>query len=223
MAIDSTSLRSSTRSSSAVIMRTFGKGGAPSPRTQAVIASTSRWQDALVMAQVDGPLAHCKPASRVETVCSFPPPPQAARPVANTRTSPRSQRGITQTSVQTRQHVGKPRPAALPSRMAFARIAFPDLPWTPGNHPLERKKTVPERCALLLELAPGFEDPNVCERSHILLVLSGVLELDVDGAAQRLRAGECCLIDAGTPHRARNPGAEPVVAFVASEVEWRRG
>jgi hypothetical protein len=107
--------------------------------------------------------------------------------------------------------------------MAFARIAFPDLPWTAGNHPLERKKTVPERCALLLELAPGFEDPNVCERSHILLVLSGVLELELEGEAQRLGAGECCLIDEGTPHRARNPGAEAVVAFVASDIEWRRG
>jgi mannose-6-phosphate isomerase-like protein (cupin superfamily) len=210
------------RRSSEVILRTFGSGGAASPRTQAVIASTARWQDELVMAQVDSELEHAVPDSRVETVRSFPPPPQAASPVASARTSQRSNRGITQTSLQSRERGGNQRRPTLQSRMAFARIAFPDLPWTPGNHPLERKKTAPERCALLLELAPGFEDPNVCVRSHILLVLSGVLELELEGGAQRLCAGECCLIDEGTKHRARNPGAEPVVAFVVSDIEWQR-
>lgn len=71
----------------------------------------------------------------------------------------------------------------------------------------------------MLEFAPGFADPNWCERSHVILVLNGALELELEAGVEQIAAGECCAIDAGTRHRARNSGQVAVVAFVASEIE----
>jgi quercetin dioxygenase-like cupin family protein len=96
------------------------------------------------------------------------------------------------------------------------------MAWAPGNHPLERKKLCADRPLAMLEFAPGFADPNWCARSHVILVLSGALELELEAGVERLAAGECCAIDAGTRHRARNPGDVAVVAFIASEIEVAR-
>lgn len=103
--------------------------------------------------------------------------------------------------------------------MACVRIAFPDLPWSAGAHPLERKKTCGERPIVLLELAPGFADPNLCQRAHVMFVLSGLLELELAEGVQRLSAGEGCWLDRGTVHRARAHGSEPTRVFVVSDVE----
>jgi quercetin dioxygenase-like cupin family protein len=105
--------------------------------------------------------------------------------------------------------------------MACTRIAFPALTWSPGLHPLERKKTSAERPAVMIEFAPGFDDPNVCVRAHVIFVVRGTLDIVLDEGTQRFGEGECCWLDAGTRHRACNPGAEPVVAFIASDVEVR--
>lgn len=103
--------------------------------------------------------------------------------------------------------------------MAYTQVAFPDLPWTAGNHPLERKQVAPDRPLAMLEFAPGFADPNWCERSHVILVLRGTLELELADGVRRVERGEACIIDAGTAHRARNAGDEPVLAFITSEIE----
>jgi mannose-6-phosphate isomerase-like protein (cupin superfamily) len=73
----------------------------------------------------------------------------------------------------------------------------------------------------LLEFAPGFADPNWCERSHVIYVLSGTLEIELRDRVERFVAGECCVLDGSSAHRARNPGSEPVTAFIASEIEVR--
>jgi quercetin dioxygenase-like cupin family protein len=103
--------------------------------------------------------------------------------------------------------------------MALTRIAFPSMPWHPGGHPLEKKKTQAALPVALLEFAPGFSDPNWCERAHVLFVLEGTLELELADGVTRLAAGECGSVDRGTRHRARNPGEEPCVLFVLSDVE----
>jgi quercetin dioxygenase-like cupin family protein len=69
-----------------------------------------------------------------------------------------------------------------------------------------------------LRFAPGFADPNLCERSHAIYVLEGVLELELEEGTRRVAAGEGCWLDRGTRHRARNPGGTPVVAFVVSDL-----
>jgi mannose-6-phosphate isomerase-like protein (cupin superfamily) len=102
--------------------------------------------------------------------------------------------------------------------MGLTRIAFPSLPWQPGAHPLEKKKTAAARPVTLLEFAPGFADPNWCERAHVFLILAGTLELELRDGPARLATGECGIVDAGTPHRARNPGDVPCVLFAVSDV-----
>lgn len=100
--------------------------------------------------------------------------------------------------------------------MAFVRAPFPSQPWSPGGHPLERKKTLPERGLTLLEFEPGFEDPNTCLAGHFMFVLEGSFGLELDTGLERLEAGEGCFLDPGTGHRARNLGAIPVRLVVLS-------
>ncbi len=100
--------------------------------------------------------------------------------------------------------------------MSFIRLPFQSLAWTPGAHPLEKKKLVEGQPVAMLEFAPGFEDPNWCERGHIIYVVSGALELVLDDRSERIEAGDACVLSAKTRHRARNPGNVPVRAFVVS-------
>jgi len=95
-------------------------------------------------------------------------------------------------------------------RMAFVRAPFPSQPWTQGGHPLERKKTLPQRGLTLLEFDPGFADPTVCLAGHFMFVLEGSFGLELDGGLERLEAGEACFLDPGTGHRARNLGTNVV-------------
>lgn len=103
--------------------------------------------------------------------------------------------------------------------MAVTRLPFAGIDWAQSpTHPLEKKKVVAGRSAALLQFAPGFADPNPCERSHVLYVLSGTLELELDDRVERIAAGEACWVDRGSRHRARNPGAENAVVFIVSDV-----
>ncbi len=100
--------------------------------------------------------------------------------------------------------------------MSFTHLPFTSLDWTPGSHPLEKKKLVDGRPVVLLEFAPGFEDPHWCERGHVIYVLDGALELVLDHGTERLDAGNGIVLDARTRHRAKNPGAVPVRLLVIS-------
>jgi mannose-6-phosphate isomerase-like protein (cupin superfamily) len=103
--------------------------------------------------------------------------------------------------------------------MAVTRIPFPALDWTQSpTHPLEQKKVIAGRNAALLRFAPGFADPNLCERSHVLYVVAGTLELELPDRIERIEAGEACWVDRGSAHRARNPGTADAVLFIVSEV-----
>ncbi len=89
----------------------------------------------------------------------------------------------------------------------------------PGLHPLERKKTCAERPLGLLELAPGFVDENLCERAHVIFVVSGALDLQLDERVEHIGQGEACFVDAGTRHRAANSGEETALVFIASGLQ----
>src|SRR5690242_3879212 len=96
------------------------------------------------------------------------------------------------------------------------------MAWTAGGHPLERKKTASDKPVVMLEFAPGFADPNWCERSHVIFVLDGTLEIELEDHSERFASGECCFLDQGTRHRARNPAEQPVHAFVLSDFALAR-
>jgi len=98
--------------------------------------------------------------------------------------------------------------------MAFVRAPFPEQPWVPGGHPLERKKTLPSRGLTLLEFEPGFSDPNDCVAGHFMFVLEGSFGLDLDSGLERLEPGEACFLDPGTRHRATNLGSTRVRLLV---------
>ncbi len=101
--------------------------------------------------------------------------------------------------------------------MGYSAADFDQMPWTPGGHPLEQKK-VANAGLSLLQFEPGFDDPNWCERSHVMFVLQGTLHLEFEGETVALEAGRALWIDAGTPHRASVRGGAPALVFIASDV-----
>jgi quercetin dioxygenase-like cupin family protein len=102
--------------------------------------------------------------------------------------------------------------------MAFGRIDFDTMPWTPGGHPLEQKKVDPASGAVILKFAPGFADPNWCPRSHVLYVLEGTLSVEFEHETLTVAAGQACRIDAGTQHRAANTTQQDVVLLAISDL-----
>ena len=55
--------------------------------------------------------------------------------------------------------------------MTCTRVAFPALPWTQATIRSNARRSPARRPIALLEFAPGFADPNWCERSHVIFVL----------------------------------------------------
>lgn len=101
--------------------------------------------------------------------------------------------------------------------MACTTVSLSSLPWTAGGHPLERKKVSAIGLPILIEFAPGFRDPNRCTRSHVIYVIRGALGLELeDGRHEVIASGDCCVLDAGTSHRAFTEGDEPVQLFIVS-------
>jgi hypothetical protein len=104
--------------------------------------------------------------------------------------------------------------------MISTHVIWDELPWQQGNHPLEFKKVVPETPCVLLMFMPGFSDPNLCQRSHVLHVLEGLLTLELEGEVLRVAAGQSCVLPADTTHRARNDDAEPAIVLALSDLRW---
>jgi mannose-6-phosphate isomerase-like protein (cupin superfamily) len=105
--------------------------------------------------------------------------------------------------------------------MSYAHVIWDELPWQQGNHPLEHKKIAPEKSCTLLMFMPGFCDPNLCSRSHVLQVLSGTLSVGLGDQRVRVQAGELLILEPDTLHRAQNEGDEPVVILAVSDAPLR--
>jgi hypothetical protein len=103
--------------------------------------------------------------------------------------------------------------------MSEPRIPWPEIPWQPGGHPLERKKVAPGPCTLLC-FASGFADPNTCERSHVLHILEGTLTIELAGGVAQCGAGESFVLPKGTLHRVRNDSAADVILLAVSDISW---
>jgi quercetin dioxygenase-like cupin family protein len=101
--------------------------------------------------------------------------------------------------------------------MGFAYVAFDEMEWVSGGHPLERKK--PGDAGLsLLRFEPGFSDPHWCGRSHVLFVTQGTLSIELEDREVLLRAGQALWLEPGTRHRAAVKGPEAVVVLAASDL-----
>ena len=95
--------------------------------------------------------------------------------------------------------------------MPFHVHPLPALAWEPGAHPLEKKRVSAGGYLVQLRFEPGFEDPNRCVTGHTLVVLEGVLHLVGDRETVAVPAGQVCVVEQGTGHRACNRGSEPLV------------
>lgn len=100
------------------------------------------------------------------------------------------------------------------------RIVWAEIPWEAGNHPLEMKKVAPGQPCTLLRFLPGFADPNLCQRSHVLHVLEGVLTLELADGVDYVSAGESYVLAPGTAHRARNDSSAELVMLAVSDIRW---
>jgi quercetin dioxygenase-like cupin family protein len=93
--------------------------------------------------------------------------------------------------------------------------AFADLPRESlAGGALERTAVVTDGSLVTFNwIQPGH--PEVPPHDHpydqLALVLAGTLELELDGVAHRVRAGELLYIPAGVPHTGRVIGDEPVL------------
>ena len=101
--------------------------------------------------------------------------------------------------------------------MGLTAARFDEMEWQPGVHPLENKKTASAGSVVLVKFAPGFSDPNWCERSHAMYVVEGVIALELEGRVETFSSGQAALLDRGTRHRASNPASEPAVLFIVSD------
>ena len=100
--------------------------------------------------------------------------------------------------------------------MACLRVSFPRIEWSGGAHPLERKKVADDAPVSLLSFAPGFIDPNWCTRAHAGLILKGRFALELEVGTEIFEQGDAFVVDAGTRHRAANPGEDDVLLFIHS-------
>jgi quercetin dioxygenase-like cupin family protein len=66
----------------------------------------------------------------------------------------------------------------------------------------------------LLELGPGFIEPEWCEKGHVGYVVSGQYVTDLDDGMWTMHAGQGFILPTGTRHRSRNTGALPAIVFV---------
>jgi mannose-6-phosphate isomerase-like protein (cupin superfamily) len=94
--------------------------------------------------------------------------------------------------------------------MNIANI-FADRPWFQVLQTSERSQTA------VMTLEPGgnsSEGINVHAKSdQILLVVEGDVDAEVGPEKKRLKAGDVCLVPAGTAHRFANAGTNRCVTF----------
>jgi mannose-6-phosphate isomerase-like protein (cupin superfamily) len=102
--------------------------------------------------------------------------------------------------------------------MSYAHVNWEEVPWQQGNHPLEHKKIAPEKSCTMLMFMPGFRDPNLCSRSHVLHILEGTLTVAMGTEIVQVRAGELLVLEANTLHRASNEAADPCVLLAVSDL-----
>ena len=103
--------------------------------------------------------------------------------------------------------------------MAGQQIDFASLSWdgwaSGADVPARVKLAEAEgQRVRLLELGPGFVEPEWCEKGHIGYVISGQYVTELDGATWTMHAGQGFILPTGTRHRSRNAGSMPAIIFI---------
>ena len=83
--------------------------------------------------------------------------------------------------------------------------------WFQVLHTTERSQTA------VMTLKPhgeSSEEMNTHEESdQVVLILEGEIEAEIGKVKRSMKAGDTCIIPAGTPHRLTNPGAKAALTF----------
>lgn len=101
--------------------------------------------------------------------------------------------------------------------MAGYRVDFTALDWNswagelPGRVKVAREGGQQLR---MIELGPGFVEPDWCERGHIVYVVSGHYMQQVGAESWEMQAGQALILSPGTRHRSRNTGSLAATVFV---------
>lgn len=101
--------------------------------------------------------------------------------------------------------------------MAGRQVDFAQLSWdgwASGVPARIKAAQVEGQRVRLIELGPGFVEPQWCEKGHAGYVVSGQYVTDLDGETWMMRAGQGFILPKGTRHRSRNTGAVPAIVFV---------
>jgi len=98
------------------------------------------------------------------------------------------------------------------------RIDLEGIPWVePAAGVRSRTADHGGRRVRLVELAPGFREPEWCRKAHVGYVLAGRLEIVFAEGAETLSAGDALVIAAGERHRA-SVVEGPVRLFLVEDV-----
>lgn len=112
------------------------------------------------------------------------------------------------------------------SAMAGHKVDFAALGWSrwagelPGRVKVARAEGQQLR---MMELGPGFVEPDWCERGHIVYVVSGRYMQQVGDETWEMQAGQALILAPGTRHRSRNTGSLAAVVFVVDLDEPAQG
>lgn len=101
--------------------------------------------------------------------------------------------------------------------MAGQKIDFATLSWDGWDSGVAARikgAQVDHQRVRLIELGPGFTEPQWCEKGHAGYVVSGEYVTDLDGETWVMHMGQGFILPAGTRHRSRNTGSLPATVFI---------
>jgi quercetin dioxygenase-like cupin family protein len=76
-----------------------------------------------------------------------------------------------------------------------------------------------ELCAWRIDVPPGNSGvAHAITREEVVFVLSGAMDVTLDGVGSTLRPGDAAVLPAGATVRVDNPGDEPATAWVTTSV-----
>lgn len=102
--------------------------------------------------------------------------------------------------------------------MAGMRVDFSTIAWDGWANELPARFKVARdggQQVRLIELGPGWVEPEWCEKGHAGYVVSGTYVQDVEDGTWVMRQGQGFILPPGTRHRSRNTGSLPCVIFLA--------
>jgi hypothetical protein len=96
-------------------------------------------------------------------------------------------------------------------------LKFTQMEWDQvGEYARQKVAVVDGRRIRLLQLLPGFQEPDWCRRGHLGFVVDGTLEIEFPDGARTFAAGDGLAVPAGVQHKAQR-ATQRVTLFLVDE------